>query len=177
MSRYDGLIIPRSYSEYINKTDAATLLQALQLSGVMDNAPTSGSNHPTQSGGVFAALAGKQAALTFDNVPTSGSNNPVKSSGVYTAVEKCIKRYVRDFAGNTVNEFLANLCAWLRDNLGDRQQAAITGSWSSHYHYSAFCGRFSDDLYVFAQISQGMYYAYYIYGVDVYVYQISATSI
>ena len=33
MSRYDGLIIPRSYSEYINKTDAATLLQALQLSG------------------------------------------------------------------------------------------------------------------------------------------------
>ena len=31
MSRYDGLIIPRSYNEYINKTDAATLQQALQL--------------------------------------------------------------------------------------------------------------------------------------------------
>ncbi len=31
MSRYDGLIIPRSYSEYINKTDAATLSQALAL--------------------------------------------------------------------------------------------------------------------------------------------------
>ena len=40
MSRYDGLIIPRSYSDYINKTDAATLSQALQLPGVMDAAPT-----------------------------------------------------------------------------------------------------------------------------------------
>jgi len=56
MSRYDGLIIPRSYSEYINKTDAATLLQALQQSGVMDAAPTAGSNHPVKSSGVNAAL-------------------------------------------------------------------------------------------------------------------------
>ena len=53
MSRYDGLIIPRSYSEYINKTDAATLLQALQLSGVMDNAPTEDSNHPINSNAVY----------------------------------------------------------------------------------------------------------------------------
>ena len=30
MSRYDGLIIPRSYNEYINKTDPATLAQALR---------------------------------------------------------------------------------------------------------------------------------------------------
>lgn len=56
MSRYDGLIIPRSYSEYINKTDAATLLQALQQSGVMDVAPTSNSNHPVKSGGVYQAI-------------------------------------------------------------------------------------------------------------------------
>ena len=56
MSRYDGLIIPRSYSEYINKTDAATLLQALQRSGVMDNAPTSGSNKPAKSGGIYKAI-------------------------------------------------------------------------------------------------------------------------
>lgn len=59
MSRYDGLIIPRSYSEYINKTDAATLLQALQLSGVMDAAPTAGSNHPVRSGGVYTPLSVK----------------------------------------------------------------------------------------------------------------------
>ena len=56
MSRYDGLIIPRSYSEYINKTDAATLLQALQLSGVMDNVPTANSNHPVKSSGVYNAI-------------------------------------------------------------------------------------------------------------------------
>ena len=31
-------------------------------------------------------IAGKQSTLTFDNAPTSGSNNPVKSGGVYTAL-------------------------------------------------------------------------------------------
>ena len=29
----------------------------------------------------------KQDTLTFDNVPTSGSNNPVKSGGIYTTIE------------------------------------------------------------------------------------------
>ena len=67
MSRYDGLIIPRSYSEYINKTDAATLLQALQQSGVMDAAPTAGSNHPVKSSGIYTALTKK-----MDNDPMSG---------------------------------------------------------------------------------------------------------
>ena len=56
MSRYDGLIIPRSYSEYINKTDAATLQRALQLSGVMSNSPAKGSNLPVKSGGVWDAI-------------------------------------------------------------------------------------------------------------------------
>ena len=56
MSRYDGLIIPRSYSEYINKTDAATLQQALQLSGVMTNNPVKGSNLPVKSGGVWDSI-------------------------------------------------------------------------------------------------------------------------
>ena len=64
MSRYDGLIIPRSYSEYINKTDAATLQQALQLSGVMDNAPTAQSTKPAKSGGIFAANAVIMASST-----------------------------------------------------------------------------------------------------------------
>ena len=66
MSRYDGLIIPRSYSEYINKTDAATLLQALQQSGVMDAAPTANSKHPAKSGGIYTALIKK-----MNNDPTS----------------------------------------------------------------------------------------------------------
>lgn len=56
MSRYDGLIIPRSYSEYINKTDAATIQQALQLSGVLSNSPAKGSSLPVKSGGVWNAI-------------------------------------------------------------------------------------------------------------------------
>ena len=56
MSRYDGLIIPRSYSEYINKTDAATLQQALQLSGVLSEAVADGDNKAVKSSAVNAAL-------------------------------------------------------------------------------------------------------------------------
>lgn len=86
MSRYDGLIIPRSYSEYINKTDAATLRQALQLPNVMDSIPTENSNRPVRSGGIYTALAGKQPTLTFDTIPTEGSENPVESGGVFNAL-------------------------------------------------------------------------------------------
>ena len=56
MSRYDGLIIPRSYSEYINKTDAATLQQALQLSGVLSGAVAAGDNKAVKSSAVEEAL-------------------------------------------------------------------------------------------------------------------------
>ena len=56
MSRYDGLIIPRSYSEYINKTDAATLQQALQLSGVLSGAVAAGDNKAVKSSAVYEAL-------------------------------------------------------------------------------------------------------------------------
>ena len=56
MSRYDGLIIPRSYSEYINKTDAATLQQALQLSGVLSNAVAESDNKAVTSDAVFNAI-------------------------------------------------------------------------------------------------------------------------
>lgn len=57
MSRYDGLIIPRSYSEYINKTDAATLQQALQLSGILSGAVAAGDNKAVTSNAVNGALA------------------------------------------------------------------------------------------------------------------------
>ena len=56
MSRYDGLIIPRSYSEYINKTDAATLQQALQLSGVLSGAVAAGDNKAVKSSAVYEAV-------------------------------------------------------------------------------------------------------------------------
>lgn len=35
-----------------------------------------------------------QTQLTFDDTPTSGSNNPVKSNGIYTALQKAGKKYV-----------------------------------------------------------------------------------
>lgn len=63
MSKYDGLIIPRGYNDYISKTDAATLLNALQLSGVMSNSPAKGSSLPVKSGGVWDAIH----AITISN--------------------------------------------------------------------------------------------------------------
>ena len=86
MSRYDGLIIPRSYNEYINKTDPVAMSQALQLPNVMDSTPTENSNRPVKSGGIYTALAGKQSTLTFDTIPTEGSENPVESGGVFNAL-------------------------------------------------------------------------------------------
>ena len=64
-----------------------TALQGKQNTLTFDDAPASGSNNPVKSGGVYTALARKQDTLTFDDAPTSGSNNPVKSGGVYTALQ------------------------------------------------------------------------------------------
>ena len=66
--------------------DVTALQTGKQDTLTFDNAPTSGSNNPVKSGGVYSALAGKQDTLTFDNTPTSGSDNPVKSGGVYSAL-------------------------------------------------------------------------------------------
>lgn len=63
MSRYDGLIIPRSYSEYINKTDAATLSQALQLSGVLSGTVAAGDNKAVKSDAVNTKLQNYQIQL------------------------------------------------------------------------------------------------------------------
>ena len=66
MSRYDGLIIPRSYSEYINKTDAATLQQAMQLSGVLSGAVAAGDNKAVKSSAVNNALAALKANKVYN---------------------------------------------------------------------------------------------------------------
>ena len=72
MSRYDGIIIPRSYSEYINKTDAATLQQALQLSGVLSGAVAAGDNKAVKSGAVATALA--KYGKIYKNLDTLNAN-------------------------------------------------------------------------------------------------------
>ena len=71
MSRYDGLIIPRSYSEYINKTDAATLQQALQLPGVLSGAVAAGDNKAVTSNAVNGALAEYTAIPYLSFNPTN----------------------------------------------------------------------------------------------------------
>ena len=76
MSRYDGLIIPRSYSEYINKTDAATLQQALQLPGVLSGTVASGDNKAVKSAAVNAALTNyvkNESSPIFQNVKINGN--------------------------------------------------------------------------------------------------------
>ena len=78
MSKYDGLIIPRSYSEYINKTDAATLQQALQLSGVLSEAVAAGDNKAVTSNAVNNALANytvNGSSPTFQDVIINGNLN------------------------------------------------------------------------------------------------------
>lgn len=114
MSRYDGLIIPRSYSEYINKTDAATLSQALQLPSVMDSTPTENSNRPVKSGGIYTALAGKQPTLTFDTIPTKGSNNPVSSDGLYTALGAMFIHNIPRLVPKDITAYITDGTFWKR---------------------------------------------------------------
>ena len=100
MSRYDGLIIPRSYSEYINKTDAATIQQALQLSGVLSAIVAAGDNKAVKSSAVYEALtnyinktdaATLQQALQLPGVLSgavaAGDNKAVTSNAVNDALK------------------------------------------------------------------------------------------
>lgn len=89
MSRYDGLIIPRSYSEYINKTDAATLSQALALPGVMDAAPTENSNKAARSGGIYNAI---DAVKPVDTVALNNMHS-VTSNAVARVLGKKITNF------------------------------------------------------------------------------------
>lgn len=78
--------------------EALTLaLAGKQDNLTFDNAPTSGSNNPVKSSGIYTRNAeivaminaldtAKQNVLTFDNTPTENSSNPVKSGGVYLAI-------------------------------------------------------------------------------------------
>lgn len=60
MSRYDGLIIPRSYNEYINKTDPVAMSQALQLNNVLAQEVAAGNNKAVTSNAVNGALTNYQ---------------------------------------------------------------------------------------------------------------------
>lgn len=67
-------------------TLANEILQHFQKKLTFDSTPTSGSQNPVTSGGVYSALSTKQDTLTIDTIPTFNSSNPVTSGGVYTAL-------------------------------------------------------------------------------------------
>lgn len=74
MAKYDGLIIPRSYNDYINKSDPVGVQQALALTGVMDDTPTAGSSKPVKSSGLVG--------LSAVDVVETGNMHPVTSNAV-----------------------------------------------------------------------------------------------
>ena len=86
MSRYDGLIIPRSYSEYINKTDAATLQQALQLPGVLSGAVAAGDNKPVTSEAVVTALVNNVVYINFEGTTDSDGLLDLDNIGNYIPI-------------------------------------------------------------------------------------------
>ena len=105
MSRYDGLIIPRSYNEYINKTDPVAMSQALQLSGVLSAIVAAGDNKAVKSSAVYEALtnyinktdaATLQQALQLPGVLSgavaAGDNKAVTSDAVNVELANYQKR-------------------------------------------------------------------------------------
>lgn len=69
----------------ITPSNIGNLARALETP---DTTPTTGSDKLVTSGGVKAALDGKQGTLTFDSTPTAGSTNPVTSSGLASALSR-----------------------------------------------------------------------------------------
>ena len=107
MSRYDGLIIPRSYSEYINKTDAATLSQALQLSGVLSGAVAAGDNKAVKSSAVNAALSNKGVTFSINGfILPQNISNIIRRSGKVIVINLYGKT-TKVIAANTA--FITNL--------------------------------------------------------------------
>lgn len=128
MSRYDGLIIPRSYSEYINKTDAATLSQALQLSGVMDAAPTANSNKPAKSGGIYDLIGNYQKLYATGYV---GAATIIRIKRVVGM--QVFRIYAR--AGETVFFYQGTETVAIRERAGYRK---ISLAWDTDYIYISF---------------------------------------
>ena len=75
-----------AYEYTLNNSGFTAAQWAALNSGITSGLVAKLSALPTNDA-LTLALAGKQDVLTFDNEPTSGSNNPVKSGGVYDAID------------------------------------------------------------------------------------------
>ena len=67
-----------------------------------------------------AALAGKQAALTFDETPTAGSENPVSSGGVKAYVDAAIPKKVSALTNDAGYQNGSQVAATVRSEIEDR---------------------------------------------------------
>lgn len=80
-TEWDALSVAQKTSyTFCNITDDTDYI------GNIVDAVTDGDMSAVTSNAVHDALATKQNTLTFDNIPTSESNNPVKSGGVYSSL-------------------------------------------------------------------------------------------
>ena len=95
MSRYDGLIIPRSYNEYINKTDAATLQQALQLPGVLSGVVAAGDNKAVKSSAVNNTLNRYAQGKQIER-PMGANLNDYKDRGEYITITDAIGNSIQN---------------------------------------------------------------------------------
>lgn len=86
MAKYDGLIIPRSYNDYINKSDPLGVSQTLQLTGVMDDTPTAGSSKPVKSSGLVGLSA--VDVVETDNMHSVTSNAVSRAMSYSTTEQK-----------------------------------------------------------------------------------------
>lgn len=96
--KLDGITLSNDLTETgANVVPANIIYKAIdkkQDKLTFDTSPTSGSNNPVTSGGVYTmknnldtAIGKKQDMLTFDSTPTSDSTNPVTSGGVRSAID------------------------------------------------------------------------------------------
>lgn len=101
------------YIKSISETDGKIAV----VVETMDTAPTDGSVKAVTSGGVQAALAGKQAALTFDSTPTANSTNPVTSGGVKTDQDRqdALEAEDRAALAELIDSGAKNLCLTFTD--------------------------------------------------------------
>ena len=170
MSRYDGLIIPRSYSEYLNKTDSATLSQMLQhLTGLWSHAVSAGDQKPVTSDAVYEALtdaATIQQALQLSGVLSgavaAGDNKAVTSN----AVNDALANYTVCSTGLTYD---ANIAFSLAPNNGGKatyylcnENTPNNGFWWS---IETVCSNINGDVF-FSQraIKCGFPYEIYVRG-------------
>lgn len=119
---------------------------------------------------INAALAGKQDTLPFDDSPTSGSDNPVKSGGIYTALagkDDADRFIVMDTDYVVLSD--ATWQTWSGGNLygiempitdlpaGYRPVAATLTrfvNWPSGAHFVPYVGYSAGTIYVFSDTAQ-----------------------